>query len=77
MKTTFDDIGQGPARVEEREYERGPTYSRVGRSFYMSTCPFCGEIVECFVWSMAGHGGKRCSCGAMLCWTCKAYRVRS
>ena len=28
-------------------------------------CPFCGDEVKAYVWSICG-GGKRCDCGALF-----------
>ena len=62
MKTTFCDVVSG--LCETREHERSATKSRMGRSSCVVTCPFCGEKVTAFIWSIAG-GGKRCPCGAI------------
>lgn len=40
---------------------------RVGRSTAFIDCPFCATTVLVYLWSLAG-GGKRCPCGALLCW---------
>ena len=37
----------------------------VGRIRVRLTCPFCGDDVETYLWSLAGNG-KRCPCGALL-----------
>jgi hypothetical protein len=58
--TTYRDI----AIAEARPHDRSDTYAAVGRSYCYITCPFCGERVRAYVWSLAG-GGKRCPCGAL------------
>lgn len=30
-----------------------------GRSMVIFECPFCGDVIEAYLWSLAG-GGKRC-----------------
>jgi len=35
--------------------------SRHGRSSIIIVCPWCGQEVEAFIWSLAGSG-KRCDC---------------
>lgn len=35
-----------------------------GRSRVHADCPFCGEPAVIFLWSFAGHGKKKCPCGA-------------
>ena len=37
----------------------------VGRIRVAITCPFCGDEVIAYVWSLAGSG-KKCDCGALL-----------
>jgi hypothetical protein len=73
MKTTCNDIHK--PECESREYQRGPTYSAVGRSFFYITCPFCSDKVKTFLWSIAG-GGKRCDCGAYLSYYGTAHKLR-
>jgi hypothetical protein len=46
-------------KVEEIE-DRGP-----GRKLVALDCPFCGNEVVGFLWSIAGVG-KRCACGAVV-----------
>lgn len=51
--------------IEERPHERRPGRSAMGRTTAWITCPFCGEDVEAYLWSLAGSG-KRCpGCGAV------------
>jgi len=38
----------------------------MGKSSVVATCPFCNGSVTIFLWSIAGNGKKRCSCGAAL-----------
>jgi len=35
----------------------------MGRSAVYFDCPYCGEEVKGYLWSLAGSG-KRCRCGA-------------
>ena len=56
--------------TERREEHREHTglrelYREMGRVRVEITCPFCGEPVLAFLWSLAGSG-KRCPCGALL-----------
>lgn len=48
-----------PETPECRSYESREIYRRPGRICVEITCPFCGEVFEGFVWSLAGSG-KRC-----------------
>lgn len=55
--------------VPESEYTRPHrSYDLVrenGRTRIKIACPFCGEVVTAYLWSLAG-GGKRCpGCGAL------------
>lgn len=43
-----------------REYVILGERSAFGRSTIDIQCPFCGQVVEAFVWSLAGSG-KRCT----------------
>lgn len=38
----------------------------MGKSSVVAECPFCGASVVIFLWSIAGNGKKRCTCGAAL-----------
>jgi len=54
--------------TEERRQMLTPwsvIYSCVGHTLVVNSCPFCGERVKAFLWSLAGCG-KRCACGAVL-----------
>jgi len=35
-----------------------------GKTHFDIKCPFCGEVVTAYLWSLSG-GGKKCPCGAM------------
>lgn len=52
-----------PVAPVRREHRRTPGPSTVGRSIVYITCPFCGEEVTAYLWSLNGSG-KRCHCGA-------------
>lgn len=61
--------------VEERAH--GGLYAftpRMGRTSARVDCPFCGQAVEVFTWSLAG-GGKRCACGALFGRTTSYARI--
>lgn len=49
--------------AEERLWKGSNRRSSMGRTSIDITCPFCGETVTAYVWSLSG-GGKRCPCGA-------------
>jgi hypothetical protein len=53
---------------DEREFKQhtGLTtlYSTLGRTLVRLTCPWCGDDVVAYLWSLAGFG-KRCECGAV------------
>lgn len=50
---------------ERRENIQKGYYSQAnGRSYTYITCPFCGEVVKAYIWSLCG-GGKKCPCGAL------------
>lgn len=50
---------------EERTYTVVHEVSEMGRSRITIVCPFCGEHVVAYRWSLAGSG-KRCGCGALF-----------
>lgn len=51
---------------EHREHTGLRELSRsVGRILVEIVCPFCGDSVRAYLWSLAGSG-KRCECGAVL-----------
>jgi hypothetical protein len=52
--------------MQERPYRTGGRVSAMGKSSVVATCPFCDGPVTIFLWSIAGNGKKRCSCGAAL-----------
>jgi hypothetical protein len=55
------------AGTETRKHKTWKGMSAVGGSTVFIECPFCGRVVEAFVWSLAGCG-KCCpnpSCGAI------------
>lgn len=59
---TTIEILNGPHR--KLQHEATSYVSQFGMSSVRLTCPFCGESVIAYVWSLAGTG-KRCPCGAM------------
>ena len=53
--------------TEKRDWD--PPKSGVsthGRSRIFVECPFCHGELTIYLWSFAGHGKKRCVCGAIL-----------
>lgn len=57
------DAGTG----EERAWASSRSGSSAsGKTSIIATCPFCKNSLTIFVWSFAGHGKKRCTCGAVL-----------
>lgn len=48
------------SQVEKREFAVRPGVSEMGRSTVFFTCPFCGQKIEAYIWSLCG-GGKRCT----------------
>ena len=55
------------ARPEQRPCFLYGQHSAVGRSTAHIDCPFCGDSVLVYLWSLSGSG-KRCACGALLTW---------
>lgn len=50
---------------ESRPYVPFGLVSQVGRTRWKIECPYCGQIVVGYLWSLAGSG-KRCpECGAL------------
>lgn len=79
--TTWEHVAKlrhgGANNVEARDYTASGYRSRMGRSSVTIRCPFCGDDMEAFVWSMRG-GGKRCpnlQCRAILGSGGSAYRL--
>ena len=52
---------------ETRIYTYRSGASLMGRSYIYITCPFCGQEVKAYIWSLAGSG-KKCPCGAKHTW---------
>ena len=52
--------------MQEHPYRTSGRVSAMGKSSVVATCPFCAGSVTIFLWSIAGNGKKRCSCGAAL-----------
>lgn len=50
---------------EIREYTVSGGRSQFGTSFIFIICPFCGEKVKAYLWSLAGTGKKCPECGAI------------
>jgi hypothetical protein len=55
-----------PKRLEERRYKTRDRDRAHGKSSVIADCPFCDAAVVIYLWSIAGSGKKRCSCGAAL-----------
>ena len=53
-------------RMQERPYVPRNRTSAMGKSSVVADCPFCGNPVVIFLWSIAGNGKKLCACGAAL-----------
>jgi hypothetical protein len=53
-------------RIEERPWKARNRTHTLGKSSVIADCPFCGTPVVIFLWSIAGNGKKRCSCGSAL-----------
>lgn len=70
--TTWDDI-RWP-ECQRREYESGGRFPGVGRSYTWILCPFCGDRVKAYLWSLAGCG-KRCACGALFSAHGEAFKI--
>ena len=51
-------------KTERRGYTYTDGQSTMGRAEMFITCPFCGQLVKAYRWSLAGCG-KRCPCGAL------------
>lgn len=55
-----------PSTREFRQHSGLLELSRgMGRIVVRIICPFCGERVTAYLWSLAGSG-KKCPCGALL-----------
>jgi rubrerythrin len=50
--------------VEIREYSVKLLVSEFGKTRILIVCPFCGEEVWAYKWSLAGSGKKCPQCGA-------------
>src|SRR4030095_4133943 len=50
--------------IESRTYFSDHYRSAFGKSSIVITCPFCGDKVKAYLWSLAGTG-KKCVCGAI------------
>jgi hypothetical protein len=53
--------------IEVKHYTWHEGHSEMGRSTIVITCPFCGQEIEAYKWSLAGCG-KKCFCGAKHTW---------
>jgi len=53
---------------EERPYTVIMVISEMGRTRHLIRCPYCGEEVWAYIWSMAGHGKKCPKCKAIHTW---------
>ena len=70
-KTTYKDM----AEAEQRDHWSTAVRPAFGRSYCYITCPFCGQDVKAFIWSLCG-GGKRCPCGALHCSNGVTYKKK-
>jgi hypothetical protein len=53
------------SNVELRDYAVTDRCAEHGRTRVTIQCPFCGRLIEAYVWSLASRG-KRCDCGALF-----------
>ena len=68
VKIPFDQAERRPYSVHAQIAEPN------GRSYIRFVCPFCGERIKAYVWSLCG-GGKRCPrCRALFLSNGNAYR---
>jgi len=53
--------------IEETRRHEGVFVIRreVGRVYVVVVCPFCGNNIGAFLWSLCGSG-KKCDCGAVV-----------
>jgi hypothetical protein len=72
-----DQAARFRGQIERRPRDVKRTTSEMGRSRIFFDCPFCGIEVAAYAWSMAGHGGKHCGCGAFHRWGGPTVRVAS
>ena len=72
IKTTWDDINK--EECEKRDYKMWQGFSEHGKSTVDIDCPFCGDTVQAFIWSLRGCG-KRCGCGALFGAFGSAYKL--
>jgi len=72
-KTSFSDIRKG---AEERKFQVHTQYvERPSSIVWEFACPWCGDDVKAYLWSMSG-GGKRCLCGAIFSSCGYGYKIR-
>ena len=70
--TKFADI----STAERREYTiKREGLERPSSIVWYFDCPFCGDEIKAFLWSLSG-GGKRCNCGALFGSGGRAYKRR-
>jgi len=74
LRTTWNDVGV-EGKTEHRDYECWGHDSRMGRTSYRVTCPFCERTMRVYPWSLAGTG-KRCDCGAIFGSRGLCYRLK-
>ena len=61
-KTTWNDTRE----AERRQWTlKRTSLERPSSVVYYIECPFCGEEVKAYLWSLCGCG-KRCECGALF-----------
>ena len=66
LKTTFDDAHSPNVETESRPFTvHDETCEHPSSIIWWIYCPFCGDEIRAYLWSLAG-GGKRCECGAIF-----------
>lgn len=62
---------------EVKEHKCGNYYSMFGRSTIDIECPWCGDEVVAYVWSLAGSGKRCCTCKNVIHYTKTSARKLS
>lgn len=61
---------------EVREHKAHSYSSRHGRSSIIIKCPWCGDEVVAYVWSLAGSGKRCCTCKDVIHYMCISAKRR-